>query len=68
MAFPCVLLKPEVVETTDAEEPTTELIDKLEGGAQVRTEDTVSGSGANEIHTVRRSYKDIVMSGGELSR
>ena len=58
-----VLLKLEVVETTDAEETTTELIDKLEGGARMRTEDTVSGSGANEI-----SYKDIVMSGGELSR
>ena len=62
------MLKPEVVETTDAEEPTTELMDKLEDGARMRTEDTVSGSGANEIHTVRRSYKDIVMSGGELSR
>ena len=57
------VLKPEVVETTDAEETTTELIDKFEGGARMRTEDTVSGSGANEI-----SYKDIVMSGGELSR
>ena len=68
-----LVLKPEVVENTDAEdtdaeEPTTELMNKLEGGAQMRTEDTVSGSGANEIHIVRRSYKDIVMNGSELSR
>ena len=34
----------------------------------MRTGDTVGGAGANEIHTVRRSYKEIVMSGGELSR
>ena len=67
------VLKPEVVEKSDtedtnAEEPITELMNKLDGGAQVRTQDTVNGSGANEIHTVRRSYKDVVMNGGELSR
>ena len=66
------LLKPEVVEKSDtedakAEEPITELMNKLDGGAQVRTQDTVNGSGANEIHTVRRSYKDVVMNGGELT-
>ena len=67
------VLKPEVVEKSDtedtnAEESITELMNKLDGGAQVRTQDTVNGSGANEIHTVRRSYKDVVMNGGELSR
>ena len=68
-----VVLKPEVVEKSDtedtnAEESITELMNKLDGGAQVRTQGTVNGSGANEIHTVRRSYKDVVMNGGELSR
>ena len=46
------MLKPEVVETMDAEEPTMEIMDKLEDGARMRMEDTVSGSRANEIHTV----------------
>ena len=68
-----LVLKPEVVEKSDtedtnAEESITELMNKLDGGAQVRTQGTVNGSGANEIHTVRRSYKDVVMNGGELSR
>ena len=60
-------LRPEDVGTTDAE-PQTELMDKLEAGPQMRATDTVSGAEAFEIHTVRRNSKDIVMSGGELSR
>ena len=60
------MLKREEVRTADTE-PQTEPANKLEAVPQVRTTDTVSGARANEMHTVRRSYKDIVMCGGELT-
>ena len=40
----------------------------LEEDQQVRAADTVRGAGANEAYTVERSYRDIVMSGGELTK
>ena len=61
------MLKIEKVRTADTE-PQTEPANKLEAVPQVRTTDTVSDARANEMRTVRRSYKDIEMCSGELSR